>query len=464
MGKRENAYLTVYLTLYLTVILSLCLLLIEGVRKNGAALEASCAADVGMQSIMAEYHRELLEQYNIFAIDSSYGTSACGKGNTEARLYRYLEKNLQAGKQDFFALSADGVELTGVSILTDGNGAVFRECAVEAIRDDVGLELLEQLQEWVRTIQIKGLEESDTEQEKAWLDREIEEYQGGETEEKVENPTGQLNEMRREGILKLVAEEEALSGKTLDTSELIGSRMAQGRVSRGNLSDTEGKDILLDRFLFQEYLLRYLGRYGNEKEEGALDYQMEYLIAGKESDTDNLRSVANRLCLLREAANAAYLFSDAEKSGEAEAVAATICTLLLVPELTPVLHASILLGWAYAESLYDVKMLLAGEKVPLLKDAGSWHLGLSAALAGEITGEEKGESGLGYEDYLRVFMTLSDLDTLTGRAMDLVEADIRRTAGNAAFRLDGCYAKVQAGIHITSGYGYAFELVRTKNY
>lgn len=464
MGKRENAYLTVYLTLYLTVILSLCLLLIEGVRRNGAALEASCAADVGMQSIMAEYHRELLEQYNIFAIDSSYGTGTCGKGNTEARLYRYLEKNLQAGKWDFFALCADGVELTGVSILTDGNGAVFRECAVDAIRDDVGLELLEQLQEWVQTIQINGLEEADTEQEKAWLDREIEEYEGGETEEKLENPTGQLNEMRREGILKLVTEEEALSGKTLDTSELIGSRMAQGRVSRGNLSDTEGKDTLLERFLFQEYLLRYLGRYGNEKEEGALAYQMEYLIAGKESDMDNLRSVANRLCLLREAANAAYLFSDAEKSGEAEAVAATICTLLLVPELTPVLHASILLGWAYAESLHDVKMLLAGEKVPLLKDAGSWHLGLSAALAGEIAGEEKGESGLGYEDYLRVFMTLSDLDTLTGRAMDLVEADIRRTAGNAAFRLDGCYAKVQAGIHITSGYGYAFELVRTKNY
>lgn len=464
MGKRENAYLTVYLTLYLTVILSLCLLLIEGIRRNGAALEASCAADVGMQSIMAEYHRELLEQYNIFAIDSSYGTGACGKGNTEARLYRYLEKNLQAGKWDFFALCADGVELTGVSILTDGNGAVFRECAVDAIRDDVGLELLEQLQEWVQTIQINGLEEADTEQEKAWLDREIEEYEGGETEEKVENPTGQLNEMRREGILKLVTEEEALSGKTLDTSELIGSRMAQGRVSRGNLSDTEGKDTLLERFLFQEYLLRYLGCYGNEKEEGALAYQMEYLIAGKESDMDNLRSVANRLCLLREAANAAYLFSDAEKSGEAEAVAATICTLLLVPELTPVLHASILLGWAYAESLHDVKMLLAGEKVPLLKDAGSWHLGLSAALAGEIAGEEKGESGLGYEDYLRVFMTLSDLDTLTGRAMDLVEADIRRTAGNAAFRLDGCYAKVQAGIHITSGYGYAFELVRTKNY
>lgn len=465
MEKRENAYLTVYLTLSLTVVLSLCLLLIEGVRKNGAALEAACAADVGMQSIMAEYHRELLEQYNIFAIDSSYGTGVCGKGNTEAHLYRYLEKNLQAGRRDFFSLHADGAELTGVSVLTDGKGAVFRSCAVEAIRDDVGLELLEQLQEWVKTVQINGLEESDAEQEKAYLDKEIEEYNWEEETEGLTNPTERLNGLRRMGILKLVVEDEqTLSEKAVDTTGLIGNRMAQGRVNSGNLSDSEEKETLLERFLFQEYLLRYFGRYGSEKEDGALAYQMEYLIAGRDNDTDNLRALAGRLCLLREAANALYLFSDAEKSGEAELLAATVCTLCLVPELTPVVHASILLGWAYAESLHDVKLLLAGKRVPLLKDDSSWYLGLSAALAGEIAGEEEEGEGLSYQDYLRVFMMLTDLDELTGRAMDMAEADIRRTDGNAAFRLDGCYTKVQAGIHISGKNGYAFELVRTKSY
>lgn len=466
MRKRDNAYLTVYLTLFLTAALTLCLLLIEGVRKSGAALEASCAADVSMQSIMAEYHRELLEQYNIFAVDSSYGTNSCGKGNTEAHLYHYLERNLRSGKRDFFSLCADGAELIGVSILTDENGAVFRRCAVEAIRDDVGLELLEQLQEWVKTVQINGLEESNLEQEKAYLDREIEEYEGEEEyTEKVDNPTERLNELRRKGILKLVAEDEqVLSYKALETADLIGSRMAQGRVSCGNISDLDEEETLLDRFFFQEYLLRYLGRYGSEKEEGALEYQTEYLLAGKESDIDNLRIVAGRLCAVREAANAAYLFSDAAKSGEAEILAATICTVLLAPELTPVLHASILLGWAYAESLHDVKMLLAGGRIPLLKDDASWQLGLSAAMAGEIAGEEKGEKGLSYEDYLRIFMILTDLDTLTGRAMDIVEADIRGTSGNAAFRLDGCYTAVQAKIHMVSDYGYGFELVRTKHY
>lgn len=467
--KKENAYLTVYLLLSLTVILSLCLLLIEGVRRNGAALEASCAADVGVQSIMAEYHRELLEQYNLFAIDCSYGTSSCVKRNTEGHLYRYLDKNLQAGGRDFFSLRVSGAEVTGVSILTDEGGAVFRSCAVEAVRDDVGLELLEQLREWMETVRINGLEETDLESEKANVDKEIEEYEGdAEDAGKVENPTGQLNELRRQGILKLVLkEEQSLSQKLLSGEGLIGSRLKQGRVSVGNLDCTEEKNaglLLWERFLFQEYLLRYLGNYCEAKTGGALEYQLEYLLAGKETDVENLRSVAGRLCALREAANVIYLFSDEEKSGMAESVASLICTALQVPELTPVLKTSIILGWAYAESVHDVKRLLAGKRIPLLKDEESWYLGLENALSGDFEGEEKEDTGLSYEDYLRIFLMLSDLDSLTSRAMDMVEADIRLTPGNECFRLDGCYSRVETRMNVISERGYGFELIRTGSY
>ena len=468
MKKRENAYLTVYLTLSLTVLLTLCLLLIEGVRRNGAVLEATCAADVGMQSIMAEYHRELMKQYNLFAIDVSYGTSSCVKRNTESHLYQYLEKNLRFGERDFFALYPNGAELTGVSILTDGNGQVFRQRAVEAIRDDMGLGALEQLREWMRIVEINALEETKPRQEKELLDKEIEEYEFIEedgTVKKLENPTGQLNEMRGKGILKLVLPEGTpLSEKAVSANALIGSRMKQEKVNHGNMENDSSDETIAERFLFQEYLIRYMGCYTNEKSEGALGYQLEYLIMGEDYDVDNLRGVAGRLCALREAANAVYLFSDMEKRGEAEVLAATICSALLVPELTPVLQASILLGWAYAESLYDVEMLLSGKKISLLKDKNSWHLGLSAALDGDFSGSGEEEEGLTYEDYLRIFMMLTDTDTLTMRAMDMVEADIRNTPGNKYFRMDGCYDKIQAKINIASRYDYAFELIREKTY
>jgi len=355
--------------------------------------------------------------------------------------------------------------LLGVSILTDGNGAVFRERAAEAVRDDVGLEILQQLQEWVETVQINDLEEYRLEEEKAVLDREIEECESpAENGEKLENPTRQLDELRRKGILRLALEDDQdLSKRILTTEGLIGNRMAQGKVNQGNLSDPK-KEGLIDRFFFQEYLLRYLGCYGKEKEESPLAYQLEYLIMGKEADVDNLKGVAEKLCHLREASNAIYLFSDAEKCSEAEALASTVCTVILLPELIPAVKTVILLGWIYAESVYDVKLLLAGEKVPLLKDRESWHLNLGDALRGDFGKKAGGERGLEYADYLRIYLMLMDLETLTGRAMNMVEADIRSTQGNTAFRLDGCYDRVQAKINVASGRGYAFELIRTKSY
>ena len=145
--KTQNGYLTVYLSLCIGVILSLCLTLIEGARRNGTALEASCAAEAGMQSIFAEYHRQLLDQYNLFAVDSSYGSSRRGTLMSEAHLAYYLEKNVDLSQvflssllyRDFFGLQVDGVEMTKVSFLTDGEGAVFRRRASEAVQDDIGL-------------------------------------------------------------------------------------------------------------------------------------------------------------------------------------------------------------------------------------------------------------------------------------------------------------------------------------
>lgn len=74
-NSKENAYLTVFLALSMTVILSLCLTLIEGARTNGARFMTEYAMDVGMNSILAEYHRELLKQYDVFFVDTSYGTN-----------------------------------------------------------------------------------------------------------------------------------------------------------------------------------------------------------------------------------------------------------------------------------------------------------------------------------------------------------------------------------------------------
>ncbi|MDE6701052.1 MAG: hypothetical protein K2K10_08600, partial [Acetatifactor sp.] len=430
-----------------------------------------------------EYHRELVKQYNIFAIDASYGPGTCCKENTESHLKAYLERNLSVEDiflsqflyRDFFGLELKKAELSKVLILTDGKGAVFREKAVEALGDDIGLGLLKDIQEWMRVIEVNGLDNGGTEEEKHNLDAEVESYNGIYIEEQkdvwvpfnVDNPTSALEEKRGLGILKLVTEDEAqLSQRVLGLDKVIMNRMQQGTVNQGNvkLLGHSRLESVADRFLFQEYLLKYMGRFGCEQEEDVLKYQVEYLVSGKDSDVENLRSVAGRLCAVREAANALYLLSNSEKRAEAQLIAEFASVLLWVPELAPILEAAILLGWAFAESVYDVRSLLNGGRVPLLKNDESWHYSLSSALWGDLQDETREGSGMSYADYLRLFMMFTDLETLTGRAMNIVEADIRSTPGNAAFRLDGCLVRVEADIQIDSTFGYRYTITRQAGY
>lgn len=482
MKEREkNAYLTVCLALCLAIIFSLFLVLLDGVRRNGVRLEVECVTDIGLHSILAEYHRELMKQYNLFAIDISYGTTLCSKTNTEAHLRNYLKKNLDYSDillsdflyRDLLAIELEAVELTKVSILSDYGGAVFRKNAVDAIKADVGLDLLEELQEWMQVIEVNGLENGEEEAEKQRIDEQISEYDGMEIEIEEEewetleinNPTDGLEAKKSLGILSLVTDGE-LSTSALNTENLIMNRMQQGQVNQGNMAYTEQSEAekLVEKFLFQEYLLKYMGHYGEEEDEDALHYQIEYLIVGGDSDVENLRSIANRLLVIREAANAAYLWSNGTKRAEISAIAAVVCTLIVLPQLTALLEAAILLAWAYAESIYDVKSLMAGGKIPLMKDDGSWHYSLSAALAGNLQEETQDGQGLSYEDYLRVFMMLSGTDKITARAMNMVEADIRNTPGNSAFRLDGCYDAVEARIRFGSAHDYHYEITRQKSY
>lgn len=481
MSRQGEAYLTVYLSLCLMVIISLYFVLIDGVRRNGVRLEAACVAEVGMQSVMAEYHRELLNQYNLFAIDSSYGTGNCGKQYTEAHLAEYIRNNLKLDDvmlkdflyRDFLGMQLTGVELTHVSILTDEKGTVFRKCAVDAIKDDVGIGLLDQVKDWIYTAEINGLDFVGIQEEKKRLNEEWENLQGQEVQisEKesvkidIPNPTEELDLKREKGFLNLViSNPQDISTKAISHTGTLSNRMREGNLSEGNMTvDLQG---LWERLLFQEYLMKYMGNYRDTDESNALEYQIEYLLNGKESDVENLKGTALKLCAVRETANVLYLLSDQEKQTQIKNVSALICGLLTVPELTKVMEPLLTLAWASIESVYDVKALYDGGKIPLLKNDESWHYGLKTSMGDQLFGAIKDDTGDGlkYEDYLRIMMAMISYDDLTIRAMDMIEADIRLTPGNALFRLDACYDRFYAVINIKSAYGYEVEVAQKKEY
>ena len=134
-------------------------------------------------------------------------------------------------------------------------------------------------------------------------------------------------------------------------------------------------------------------------------------------------------------------------------MAAVLAGVIAQPELQPLFETALILAWAYLESLYDVKTLLAGGRVELLKTEENWHYSLTNIWNAQ-TETAKGEgTGLSYEDYLRIFLYVQPSELSTMRFMDLVEMDIRRTPGNSCFRIDGCIDRLEAEALIRSGYG-----------
>jgi len=486
MGKRRigEAYLTVYLALIMTVMLSLCLALIEGVRSNAIRMETECVTYIGLDSILAEYHRELFRQYNLFGIDASYGTDVGGTELVQAHLQNYMDKNFSGRDvllwnvwyRDFLATEVEELEVTGVSIMADNNGAVFRRNVARVAREKNELSRLREIWNWMEVVESKGLTEVGLDAGMESVNQQIQSYDGqeiqiSETEWEtvdVENPAKGLEQIRKQGLLKYVLKNESvLSTKAIHLENVISRRLAENMVNRGNLSQDELSETerMVERYYFQEYLLDYFGYFGKEKKEGALDYQVEYVLFGNDTDVANLKAMVNALCMIREGANALYLFGDSEKCAQAQAAATVATALIKMPQLIPLFKNAILLGWAYAESLYDVEVLLSGGKIPLLKDDASWHYSMEGALRlDEEDKKETAREGLDYADYLRLFLVMKQEDEITLRAMDMVECDIRLTEGNEKFRMDNCYHRVKCKIRVGSAYGYEYEITRERGY
>ena len=496
-GKIDG-YLTVYMALTLTIVLSLCLTLIEGARQNAVFLEAECVTDIGLNSVLAEYHKELLAQFHMFAIDSSYGREHPQVAFTQDHLETYISRNLSREDvlldwllyRDFLGMKADGVSVGKVRYLTDGRGGVFRRRAAEVMLDEANLTLLQDLHDWMDTVESDQLTERDIAAEKKKLDKKLKSYDGEEKQISetewitidVTNPTDYLEKIRKKGILSWVVDVEKLSDKTLSEGNLISLRMWSTRYNQGNLALEDpfvvtdqaiaGSDAAdawgrhLERVLFQEYLMRYLGNYRNlsDKEETALAYQIEYILVGKESDQANLQGCVEMLFALREVSNTVYIFSDTEKRNIAKVLGTALASAMGISEAAQVVEKILLFGWAFAESIVDVKCLMAGGRVPLTKTSDSWNLELKNALKIKDVSSFSSTEGLSYEDYLRILLTVEKEDVLTVRAMDMVEADIRLTTGNSAFRIDGCIDALEACVHVESAYGYDCEITRQKAY
>lgn len=474
----RKGYITVFLTLSLTLILSLVFTVIEGARISAIRMKFECVADIGMNSVLAEYHRQLLEQYDLLFVDTSYGSGHADIGNTEAHLRNYIRKNLcpekasgmggYGGVRDFLAMDAGNVAIGKYSIASDNQGAVLKRQATDYMSDYPLGAVLEKLGADVSEVERCGMETRDIEGERQGYEARIDEIglpekeveEGVYEEVPLDNPADIANATRSMGVLNLVVEEPAkISAVKAPVKEYISHRSIMH--GTGLCAEAAAVSGQPQELVFQAYLFEKYGYYGQELDKSLLKYQIEYLLAGKDTDWQNLEYVAKRLLRWREVSNIIYILTDSAKIAEAEAMALALTAVCLCPELAEPVKYTILFAWAYVESLQDVKTLLAGGRVPIFKTSADWKTGINSIknVRGSLA-EEGGGRGLNYQEYLQIMLFLQNSDTRTFRAMDIMEMDIRRTAGNARFRLDACFDNYEADLSVTSGFGYNFEMTR----
>lgn len=445
MRKTVKAEITVFLSLIFLILLSLITAVIESAVIQGGKSSIHAEMSCAMESVFAEYEKDLFKQYGIFAIEGSYETGILSEENILNRLSYYGAENVE-------------MDIESIRYITDNNGAAFFEQAVQYEKEKYGVAAVNKMMGNVSVWKEQNQKTEEHGKEDTKTSVELEQIlQNNEAELPTEeNVLSEVEKLKTLDILSLVLPSEfQMSQKAINLENTISRR----ELNKGYGSQKVKEKETGDTVFFNLYLKEYFGNALNKKENGALEYEQEYLLAGKESDRDNLKAVVQKICNYRCALNYAYLLTDSEKQLEAETAAAALALVSGVPALEPVLKQAILFAWAYAEGMVDAKTLLHGKCVPLLKTRQDWVLGIDGIfeLGKNSVPEGKNQGGgYDYDKYLQMLLIIEKKDQLCIRAMELIEEHLR--VEKSWFYMDHCIVGLRVNMtsHLKRNITYRF--------
>ncbi len=455
--KKLKAEVTVFLSLLMMVMLAFIAALVESGTLQVAKSYARGEADRSMESVFAEYQQELLEHFGIFAIEATYETGKYQVSNVSDRL-------------NFYGSDSMEWEVNQLQLLSDKDGAAFEEQMIAYMEQRYGLTYLENL-----GVDIDAWEVQRTEGESTTWDLEesteslLEQTNADEETLNVEGTALEnvMNLQQMDIITLVLGNQLIISDGQVESSQLASNRTLNEGISSYSLTNNNGassqimvNEYVLEQFqsatdagmknvITQEEVEDESSQAGNEKElsQSGLQYELEYILAGKDSDRENLKSVVNQLLFIRTGINYTFLQQSVTKRAEASAMALTIASASAMPVLQPAIEQALLLGWAYGESVLDIRSLLEGKDLPLVKNDLNWQLSLAGLMTlgteDETYTEVEVEEGIDYEDYLRVLMYLESKDYVVVRALDMMEQRMQLSYGCSYFQVDYCVTQLE---------------------
>lgn len=413
--EREPGFkgeITAFLAMLFVLMLSLVGALLESVSVQMTKNRKRADTILALESAFAEYDRQMLEEYDLFV------RSGCSETILEDRLTYYGAGNINHSIQK-------------QERLTDDNGTPFREQAIHYAKNWLGVDAS------LPDVEYEFYSETYLEEEElVHMDMQELLAQGNEKLPEEGNPLSSVKSLKNKGLLTLVCDNpEELSNHSIAMESLPSHR----ELKAGNWKK-HAETGTTDKIFFAAYLTEHFGSVLESKESRALLYEQEYLLGGYPSDKENLEKVCRQILSIRMVSNYGYLLTDTMRQAEAEALALTLCSLLTVPGITEVVKHALLLAWAYGESIVDVRVLLKGKKVPIIKTAETWQLQLTNLVKlgtdEEVVSEKDVTGGLSYQSYLSGLLAMERKEALSMRSLDLIESNLQ-------IKTDECVTKVE---------------------
>lgn len=489
--------MTVFAALSIMLVASFLFVLLEAAHQQQLRRVAQMNTSLVVESVFSNYCSPLWEKYKILALDN---------GMTEEQepfvSWEYYAADLskESLSQRGFMRGANHLrmdtkcaEFVAYRMLTDEDGRAYIKTISDYMRNTIGQQAIEKLAAEYQ--QLSGMDISDKPDDTALAGadnaiaeaRRLEEEKAKKEEEErkkaqeaakkakatkkadkkaekkakkkagteageraiepAENPLEIIKNLWHQGTLSLVLKDaKAVSNMKEDWSDAVSKREKYTGIGLEPIQ-TDATDTLL----FTEYLLDHFACYTSGDAAGTLAYELEYLLCGNEKDQSNLSETVQRLLAVREAANLAYLAADASKQELAYSVALSLAGVTANPGIIYAVKCGLLAAWALAESVLDVRALLSGDKIAIIKNSAQWtsdllHLGSVFSSFGTAT---NCQNGLSYQRYLG-FLLMMQAQKVSYRAMNIQEHVIRSKEGFEDFCMDHLVIDAEIAMNYSS--------------
>ena len=243
-------------------------------------------------------------------------------------------------------------------------------------------------------------------------------FKYGIADEEKEEKLKQVKELISDGVFSLVIpENREVSNKSISRLSLPSNAVTGGYTGRN----------LAQRLLVNEYMGTYFADFTDDIDT-PLSYELEYILNGDTSDRMNLENAILKILAIREGLNYMHIISDASKMQSAQELATVISGVLCLPQITLLIKFLIIAVWALVESAIDVRCLLSGGKVPLIKSRDDWSADLDSIFDilnnNSLREKEASSRGINYEGYLKMLLYIEEPVKRNFRMMDIMQLDI----------------------------------------